>query len=204
MKLQLLTAVAVLAVTAASAAHAITPAYEFTSQSALGDSRPFTLGFSFSLSGSTTVQALGYWEGMVDASETVGIWDTAGTLLASGTVSQSDAHIGHFLWASISPLALSAGTYVIGGTYNGGPFASNASGVTTMPGFTWLSDRQVYGSGLNFPTVDTGGGYGTNGIPEVNFSSTGIGVPEPATWALMIGGFGLAGASLRRRKAVAA
>lgn len=29
-------------------------------------------------------------------------------------------------------------------------------------------------------------------------------VPEPATWALMIGGFGLAGAALRRRAALAA
>jgi len=29
-------------------------------------------------------------------------------------------------------------------------------------------------------------------------------VPEPATWALMIGGFGMAGAMLRRRKALAA
>ena len=27
-------------------------------------------------------------------------------------------------------------------------------------------------------------------------------VPEPGTWALMIGGFGLAGALLRRRRAV--
>ena len=49
---------------------------------------------------------------------------------------------------------------------------------------------------------------------DVTFSSTGVAfefdniavaaVPEPATWGLMIGGFGLAGASLRRRRAVAA
>ncbi len=31
----------------------------------------------------------------------------------------------------------------------------------------------------------------------------GDAVPEPATWAMMIGGFGLVGASLRRRKALA-
>jgi hypothetical protein len=30
------------------------------------------------------------------------------------------------------------------------------------------------------------------------------GVPEPASWALMIGGFGMAGASLRRRRTMAA
>ncbi len=31
-----------------------------------------------------------------------------------------------------------------------------------------------------------------------------VGVPEPGTWALMIGGFGLAGAMVRRRRAAAA
>ena len=36
------------------------------------------------------------------------------------------------------------------------------------------------------------------------FSTFGVaGAPEPATWALMVGGFGLAGAGLRRRRAMA-
>lgn len=34
-------------------------------------------------------------------------------------------------------------------------------------------------------------------------SLRGQGAPEPAAWALMLGGFGLAGASLRRRRAIA-
>lgn len=43
------------------------------------------------------------------------------------------------------------------------------------------------------------------GPPQVTQSFSGVldapGIPEPASWALMIGGFGLAGTALRRRRA---
>jgi hypothetical protein len=35
---------------------------------------------------------------------------------------------------------------------------------------------------------------------SASWDNTSTGVPEPAAWALMIGGFGLAGATLRRRR----
>ena len=41
-------------------------------------------------------------------------------------------------------------------------------------------------------------------LSEVSFGGPSRGVPEPATWGLMIAGFGMAGAALRRRRAVAA
>lgn len=41
-------------------------------------------------------------------------------------------------------------------------------------------------------------------VDTINFSTSGGAVPEPASWALMIGGFGLAGGALRRRRALAA
>lgn len=44
----------------------------------------------------------------------------------------------------------------------------------------------------------------TPGFEKDGFIGMGVGVPEPATWGLMILGFGAAGWSLRRRRAVSA
>jgi len=40
-------------------------------------------------------------------------------------------------------------------------------------------------------------GQGAFGIDDINLNGA---VPEPASWALMLGGFGLAGAAMRRRR----
>lgn len=54
---------------------------------------------------------------------------------------------------------------------------------------------------------DNGRGYSRSLIAHGPHVSSGVqnmsngGVPEPATWTMMIGGFGLAGAMLRRRRA---
>jgi hypothetical protein len=198
-------AVACLAVTAGAASAAvITPAYEFTNLTPLTDDRPFTLGFEFSLSSAETVSALGYTTVGFTSDQQVGIWNSSGTLLTSTTVTTADPVVGHFAWASIPSIVLGPGTYTIGGTYETGLFASGATGVSSIPGFTWIKDEQLYGSGLNLPT-ESYGSYGTDGIPQVDFSvgPATTGVPEPATWALMLVGVGMAGGALRmaRRKA---
>lgn len=62
-------------------------------------------------------------------------------------------------------------------------------------------DEQNLFIGANFDLATTC----ENGDDRCAFSRTVQGVvPEPSTWALMIGGFGLAGAALRRRRAVVA
>jgi hypothetical protein len=43
------------------------------------------------------------------------------------------------------------------------------------------------------------GGDGLYGVGELQFFGNERGVPEPATWAMMISGFALAGAAARRR-----
>jgi hypothetical protein len=68
------------------------------------------------------------------------------------------------------------------------------------------------GSTLDFEFRATGSGWQGGddegyGVDNVLFTYDGVhtgGIPEPATWATMIAGFGLAGASLRRRRTRAA
>ncbi len=73
--------------------------------------------------------------------------------------------------------------------------------------FTW-GNGGVLDITLNGGQFDTGlfglhGGARSGLDVKANFDWKSDPVPEPASWALMITGFGMAGATLRRRRAVA-
>lgn len=85
----------------------------------------------------------------------------------------------------------------------------------TVPGGTnynvWSNFAATSGfvAGLNTLTITTLNAAGTSGNPtgvRVEFLSSGItaSVPEPATWAMLVIGFGLVGVTARRRKSVVA
>jgi len=62
------------------------------------------------------------------------------------------------------------------------------------------------GGGGGFALQEEGQSF-NGGLPETETGSNDVrlpsgAVPEPATWAMMIGGFGMAGAMMRRRRAV--
>jgi len=93
---------------------------------------------------------------------------------------------------SFTPLNLAAGNYWFG--VSGNPYELGWSSFSGNSTDTWaLSDGETgyfkANLGLAFRVIGTA----SNGA-----------VPEPASWALMIGGFGMVGASMRRRRATVA
>jgi len=110
-------------------------------------------------------------------------------------------------------------TYTLSGTFSrvdtvngGGNGVALSAYVNGNLNDTSVLSSAAYGASLGINgTVALNAGdtiqlnVGNNG--EFSYDTTGLqgsitaaGVPEPASWALMIGGFGLAGGSLRRRK----
>lgn len=184
---------------AAPAAAQFNPAFDYDTADTEILEDDFTLGFSFTLSQAATINALGFWIPGNLTSNEVAIWDINGNLLTSTTVQATDPARGDYRYSSINPLFLDVGEYVIGGhSTTGGLFPIFLTGVTTAPGYTWTGQREMLGSALAFP-AQSPGGLGDQSAALVNFSFVSP-VPEPATWTMMLLGFGGVGMVIRRRR----
>ncbi|WP_254620931.1 PEPxxWA-CTERM sorting domain-containing protein [Sphingomonas sp. CL5.1] len=212
-----------LAIAAATAAVAASPAYasaawEFTSASNSYTNGSWNFANSFTVLNAVTVSGLGWYAdpntGNVDANpvalykcDTAGCL-TTGTLLAQVTVDNTYALQGHFRFVTVPELTLAPGDYLISGVSDTNNYTWNDTGFTVDPNIQYNDNRWFSTTSGAMPSFNTSvvndvtdGYWGPNLFLG---AATFAGVPEPATWAMMILGFGLVGASLRRReKAVA-
>jgi hypothetical protein len=175
---------------APSAAIADVPAFTLSGPAPAQDlgNPPFTLGYEFYAYNTTTVDALGLYDGGGDGltnSHAIGIWNASGDLLASTVVSSgtSDPLVSDFRYADITPLTLSAGNYYsIGAVFTQGDESLIYGGddISAVPAVAYVGATFVNGSTLQDPIsfAPYGGFFGPNF--EV-VSAT----PEPAAWATL-------------------
>jgi len=209
MKSLLASAALALATMVSGAALAGTPAISISNTTAdtLGNP-PFTLGWTFTTNSALVVDELGLFDDSQDGlaeSHDLGLWDEGGTLLTSGTIGSgtSGTLIANFRYVDVVNVTLASGArYYVGALFATGSDNvkfPDASGFSSIAAINFDGATYAGGGVLTRPTA----GFGGAGFFGPNFTASGA-VPEPATWALMIGGFGMAGGMIRRRKAATA
>ena len=200
------------------------PAYIFDSASIEANAAPLSVGIAFTVSAPTDVQGLGYWDqgggGFVDTHDVAlygDMWGgpdpiamvqfsptNPGLPGGFGRVDFGSDAIGRWRYLEIPKLTLYPGfSYVLAG-FSPGPGDPWAYGWDFQSYFPYgrnvVIDSARYDdtpSGLTFP--------GQQFVDSRRFAAVNLmAVPEPASWAMLIAGFGLTGAVMRRRRVTAA
>jgi hypothetical protein len=161
----------------------------------------WSLGWEFTTSAPINVTALGFYNATLNGGSSglnagcmcgeVGIYNATGTLLVSAIVTNSDPALSFFNYASISPIALSAGgTYYVAAETGLADYTFYTTGFSVNPGIDFVQDAYFFSSTLAFPAysvgitaADGGGFFGPNF--KVNVS-------EPSTLTLLSVLMGLA------------
>jgi hypothetical protein len=163
-----------------------------------------TIGWGFSLATPLTVTDLGYFagnSGLVDP-HPVGIWGSAGNLLATGTVPSGalGSLASGFRFVAITPVILDVGAYTIGGFDDGtspDQFLFSVQSITPIAGLSFGPGTLfTNANSLTRPTTPVPE-FGMNGFFGPNFLvGTPTTVPEPGALgitllglAIVMGGF---------------
>jgi hypothetical protein len=156
-----------------------------------------TVGWKFTTTG-ISINGLGVFDSDLNGlatSHNVGIWNSSGILLASGTVASGTAGtlVNQFRYVSISPLLLGAGTYTIGATWFPGAgtdtyiAGSSLTSFQTAPGITFLGGEFIQAATLTLPTS-------SSSFIDPSMFGPNVTIPEPGTLILL--GSGLLGLAL--------
>jgi hypothetical protein len=192
---------AALSLAAASAAQAGgTPGVDFTAPGdGPIDNCCWTLGYEFQANQSTDVVALATWNSWSStAPAEVGLWDASGNLLASASVSSTSPTTGTAGWSytDITPVALTPGaTYTVGSFGTSANYTYDPSGFTVDPRITYVDNAFSSTDAFARPDQAEAGFTGWLG-GNVLLG----GVPEPATWAMLILGVAMIGFAARCRE----
>ncbi len=170
------------------------------------DGAPWTLGWKFSVTAPTSVEALGVYDSFQDGlagTAQVGLWLASGgtplvqTTIAAGTDAALD---GYFRFAPVSSTALTPGIeYIVGAHLDGDATSLFGGNGIVDPRVSEIDVRySSFGSGFGFPDQTD---LGTDGAAFLggNFQLTSVPLPA-AAWLFGSGVIGLAGLVRRRNR----
>jgi len=152
---------------------------------------PGTSGWIFQTTENIYLNALGAFNSVVTAQQspvTVGIWNSAGALLASAPVSASDTLVGQTRYVPVNVIELVAsesyhlGAYSPDGALLVDFFGLAPTDVITMSPLVQLVGAASFDTGLGFPPLYEGGEGFAFLAPNFSFTL----VPEPSTLALAV------------------
>ncbi len=168
-----------------------------------------TVSMKFTVNVATTFNVLGVFDANHDGivgPVSVGVYDDATQLFVSPVATFSNfANAQSYATMRVAAFTLAAGNYQVaawgfGGTDNN----YNSSGAASPIIFNSFGGR-LTATGVAYSTGTPGDFATIVEAPVTRYGAGTIGyVPEPASWALLIVGFGMVGVAARRRKGAVA